>query len=397
MLCSILTQFGNAQLKVSSSGNIGIQVGSNSPLSTLAIGDIGATDSKVSITGNTSTLLKIQRTANSSTTSFGIDASTNVLASSPTWNYGLRGTSYTPNISPYARNYGIFGLAGNGTAYNYGLFGQLAGNAYGSAVVGLVSTSVSQYTEVGITGMYAGYFVGDVKVTGLINGVTIGNSDKRYKKNIDDLDSKETLENLSILKPVQYNLNQIYVKATKDSVEVETPLYDENSQLFKKKHYGLIAQDLQKVYPDLVYEDNAGYLAIEYTGLIPILIQSIKELKSEIEILKTKNIDSPAKMGAINSENINETIPDAYPYLVQNSPNPFVNETKIGYYLPISVKNANIYIYNMNGEQLKSYQLLQRGVGNHVIKGSELSAGIYIYALITDEKVIDTKRMILTK
>ena len=102
-------------------------------------------------------------------------------------------------------------------------------------------------------------------------------------------------------------------------------------------------------------------------------------------------------MGAINSENINETIPDAYPYLVQNSPNPFVNETKIGYYLPISVKNANIYIYNMNGEQLKSYQLLQRGVGNHVIKGSELSAGIYIYALITDEKVIDTKRMILTK
>ena len=47
--------------------------------------------------------------------------------------------------------------------------------------------------------------------------------------------------------------------------------------------------------------------------------------------------------------------------------------------------------------QLKSYPLVQRGKGNVTINGSELTAGMYLYALIADGKVIDTKRMILTK
>ena len=51
----------------------------------------------------------------------------------------------------------------------------------------------------------------------------------------------------------------------------------------------------------------------------------------------------------------------------------------------------------MNGNQLKHYPLSSRGNNTLIIKGSELSAGMYLYALITDGKVIDTKRMILTK
>jgi hypothetical protein len=51
----------------------------------------------------------------------------------------------------------------------------------------------------------------------------------------------------------------------------------------------------------------------------------------------------------------------------------------------------------MNGVQLKSYPVVERGKGNLTIQGSEFSAGMYLYALIADGKVIDTKRMILTK
>ena len=51
----------------------------------------------------------------------------------------------------------------------------------------------------------------------------------------------------------------------------------------------------------------------------------------------------------------------------------------------------------MNGGQLKSISIPERGKGNVTIQGSEFSAGMYLYALIADGKVIDTKRMILTK
>lgn len=188
----------------------------------------------------------------------------------------------------------------------------------------------------------------------------------------------------------------MYIKTHKDSIEVETPVYDEKSQLFTKKHYGLIAQDLQKIYPDLVYEDANGYLSIEYTGLIPLLIQSIKELKNEVETLKTKsdNSSAPAK---VKGDNNTETDILTYPVLEQNIPNPFNSDTQIGFSLPKSIISATLYVYDMNGTQLKSYPLAQRGKSNITINGSELTAGMYLYALIADGKVIDTKRMILTK
>lgn len=393
----------NAQLKVTNVGNvgnIGIQLGNVAPLSTLSVGDAGASDTKVSIYQvNNNTALKVQRLGSSGSINFGINSSTTANGYSPYWNYGIKGTSYSGSYLPYARTYGVFGLAGNGGYGSYGLFGQLAGSSSGAAVVGMVSSSVSDYTDISISGMYAGYFYGDVKVTGLINGITVGNSDKRYKKNIVEIDLKKTIDNIVSLTPVEYNLNQMYIKTHKDSIEVETPVYDEKSQLFTKKHFGLIAQDLQKIYPDLVYENVNGYLAIDYTGLIPLLIQSIKELKNEVETLKTKsdNSSAPAKISGDKRTETIETDILTYPVLEQNIPNPFNSDTQIGFSLPKSIITATLYVYDMNGVQLKSYPLTQRGKSSIAIFGSELTAGMYLYALIADGKVIDTKRMILTK
>jgi hypothetical protein len=50
--------------------------------------------------------------------------------------------------------------------------------------------------------------------------------------------------------------------------------------------YGVIAQEVQKEFPEMVEMQENGYLAVDYKQLIPVMIEAIKELKEEIEFLK---------------------------------------------------------------------------------------------------------------
>ena len=50
--------------------------------------------------------------------------------------------------------------------------------------------------------------------------------------------------------------------------------------------YGLIAQQVQKEFPEMVTLEEDGYLSIDYIQMIPVLVQCIKELKSEVDELK---------------------------------------------------------------------------------------------------------------
>ena len=52
------------------------------------------------------------------------------------------------------------------------------------------------------------------------------------------------------------------------------------------KEIGLLAQEVEKVLPNIVLTDPDGNKLINYTAIIPIMIQSIKELKAEVEALK---------------------------------------------------------------------------------------------------------------
>ena len=51
---------------------------------------------------------------------------------------------------------------------------------------------------------------------------------------------------------------------------------------------GVVAQEVQKIHPEIVEERKNGYLGVDYKRLVPLLIQSIKELKQEVEELKKK-------------------------------------------------------------------------------------------------------------
>ncbi|KPA13942.1 conserved hypothetical protein, secreted [Candidatus Magnetomorum sp. HK-1] len=70
--------------------------------------------------------------------------------------------------------------------------------------------------------------------------------------------------------------------------------------------FGVIAQELQEIFPELVKEDDSGYLSVNYIGLIPVLIEAVKEqqvnLKSinqEIEKLKQQNKDLSDKLSEL--------------------------------------------------------------------------------------------------
>jgi hypothetical protein len=54
----------------------------------------------------------------------------------------------------------------------------------------------------------------------------------------------------------------------------------------KKEMLGLIAQDVEKVFPQVIDENKDGYMGVRYTELVPVLIAAIQELKAEIDELK---------------------------------------------------------------------------------------------------------------
>jgi hypothetical protein len=88
-------------------------------------------------------------------------------------------------------------------------------------------------------------------------------SDERLKENIEPL--TYGLECLNKIEPKMYNF------------------IDDKS---KKTYYGVIAQEVEKVLPDLVTTKDNGYLSVNYLDMIAILIKSVQELSSEVTELK---------------------------------------------------------------------------------------------------------------
>ncbi|MCC6584586.1 MAG: T9SS type A sorting domain-containing protein [Chitinophagales bacterium] len=82
--------------------------------------------------------------------------------------------------------------------------------------------------------------------------------------------------------------------------------------------------------------------------------------------------------------------------LYQNVPNPFTIGTDIKFFIPETVKQAALVIYDLNGREIRKIDINERNESVIKIQGKELAAGMYIYTLIADNKEVDSKRMILT-
>ncbi len=210
-------------------------------------------------------------------------------------------------------------------------------------------------------------------------------SDKGVKENIRNI--QNVSNKIYQLNPVIYDLKESYFDSISGSAKQRMIAKGKNKA-------GLIAQDVKEIFPELVHlDENNGLLGVNYVGLIPYLISTVKEQEDRIAVLEEKlNINNQKlKSSSFQNDEINSTA-----MLYQNTPNPFTENTKIKYNLPDEITTAVLYIYNLQGNQIKSIPLQDRGEATKIIYGSELQPGMYIYTLIADGEEIDTKRMILT-
>ena len=375
-----------AQLKVSSSGNVSVCTTNTYSFSNLYAGNgsiYNNTNTKIGIVGRASAV--------SSNSNIGVEG---YISSNMTYN-----NTY--------KNYGVLGLvnstANNSSALNFGVCGMI-NSVNGAGVFG--SKSLYPYSNsIPIQGQYAGFFYGSVKITEDLTASNVyTTSDRRLKENIVSIDKtdnngEQTLLNVLNMKVVEYNLKDrqqelagnANVELPKDMAEAEKK---DREAFCAQRHYGLIAQELQDIYPSLVKEEQDGYLSINYTELVPILIRSIQTLKQELDEVKEGNTDATMSRGTASAITASST--STGNVLYQNTPNPFKERTVIRFSLADDVTSASVCIFDMTGKMLKKLPV-SSGETSVSINGWELGEGMFLYTLIANGKEIDTKRMIITK
>ncbi len=73
-------------------------------------------------------------------------------------------------------------------------------------------------------------------------------------------------------------------------------------KLSTKTQYGVIAQEVEAVYPDLVEADDKGMKSVNYSGFVAPFIEAIKELKARNDSLKAENADLKKRLDAIEKK-----------------------------------------------------------------------------------------------
>ncbi len=249
---------------------------------------------------------------------------------------------------------------------------------------------------------------GDIQYTGALIS-----SDARLKSDVNDFNYG--LKELMRINPVHFTYN------------------GRGSTTAGDKHVGVIAQELQKVAPELVesythvtykeqgeedteFESQEEFLRIRDTEIKYMIINAVKEQQETISALKEENsmltdrLDELAalvselqtgktttKTEAIKSMDSQKSITlksasnDAS--LEQNIPNPFGDATQIDYVIPKDAKQATMLFHDQNGKVVYQTSLAPDANGSINIDAEELKSGFYTYSLIIDGQVIETKKM----
>ena len=155
----------------------------------------------------------------------------------PTWNQNTTGTA--SNITAYTINQSV-GTTSNVQHYSIG--------------VGTAADSAN---------------TGSIRAT---NNITAYYSDERLKTNLGNIEN--ALEKV-------LSLNGFYYEANKTAQDLGYSV---------KREVGLSAQEVQRVLPEIVVPApiDEKYLTIHYDRVVPLLVEAIKELQAEIELLKRK-------------------------------------------------------------------------------------------------------------
>ena len=97
--------------------------------------------------------------------------------------------------------------------------------------------------------------------------IAFGSSDRNLKDNI---------------QPIENPLEKM------DKIGGYTFVWNNKQSTYKGKDIGVVAQEIQEIMPEIVATRANGYLGVKYEKIVPLLIESIKELKKEVEDIKQK-------------------------------------------------------------------------------------------------------------
>lgn len=328
------------------------------------------------------------------------------------WSYGPIGV-YGLSTVFAATAIGIEGYAETDDADAYGVYGHAESDVslYNTGVYGLAeqgfsyNIGVEGVISIGSTGA-AGYFDGDLEYTGNLYDV----SDAKFKTDVQQLTG--ALDKILLLSPKVYALQQDQYQGL---------------NFGKPTEFGFIAQDIEKVFPEMVKNCTAPvnpyvagaapektaftYKAVNYTMMIPVLTAAIQEQQTMID---SKNAVIDAQQKEIDALNVRMAniekmvtekggvIPAAQmgsvtPVLEQNVPNPFNGNTEIRYFIPDGKSGASIVISDLSGKELNHFDIANDGSGSVVIQAGAMPAGIYLYALVIDGVITDSKMMNISK
>jgi Chaperone of endosialidase len=159
---------------------------------------------------------------------------------------------------------------GSGAYTYYGIDGSPLGDTSGQA---------------GLHG-YIGYYVTNIGAGWL--GIGAGNASlsPQIKCNSDGtINSSVTITVSSDIR-LKKNINKI-----ENALEKIITLngYTFNIKSVKDKNIGLIAQEVQNVFPELIYKDENDYLSIAYSSMAAVFVEAIKKLNNKVTNLENEN------------------------------------------------------------------------------------------------------------
>lgn len=400
-----------AQLKVFNNGYVSLLSSSTQALSPISINCPGDTSYYVTAKGTNKNGLNTEITNTEAQGRYAGYFKTESTSSLTSNSYGVRADTYVSSNTILSRSFAIIGNANSG-GRAIGVLGRINTTGRGAAIYG------TTYNEWGASlpsgEIYAGFFNGNVKVTGdlylngSIRGLYLGDASNNFINENNSQKTKGSLmsisERLVQLQATTYQKNKPLVDIQED---IDSDLYNDTDerytpqtnvieeQFYSKSHYALSAEQLENIFPELVYVHEDGSKSINYVEMIPLLVQTINELNCRISALESEDdvaTDERARVAALDVRTTTSNTAS----LAQNTPNPFTERTTIRFSLPDDTKKAYIYIFDMTGKMQKQIPV-DASMQSITINGYELSAGMYIYSLVVNGKEMDTKRMILSK
>jgi hypothetical protein len=318
---------------------------------------------------------------------------------------------------------------GNGNTANG--FGALATNGVGS-----YNTAVGTSANTNEGNITNSTIIGNNALAMASNQVRIGNSDVtsiggytdwtnisdgRVKKNIKN--NVPGLTFINKLKPLTYNLDldaadkivQRPAIKTNDGKTIGSSGEDAAARKAKEQivYTGFVAQDVEKAAKELNYDfsgldaakNDKDLYGLRYAEFVVPLVKAVQELSKQNDDMKKdygqkindlqQQVNELRAAMAISRASINKQSPTAY--IKQNVPNPFDGTTTIGYYVPVNTATAIVNISDANGKFVRSVMLDSKGDGKLILKTEQFSSGTYFYSLVVNDRLIDSKKMIVAK